>query len=596
LRLRFFSGIQSAFDHAEGSEMADFDPKEWDWWEAARSAVERGEGHLIGKDEIPITEDPMTGFYRFRTYSPDGPFIPVQFWYGSSSGQLFCTRDGNKVEENVARGNWSWSAKHPITEEHYQAFLDSKKNPATPKGVWWDEIQVTSTSGKIQSSHTQEPVKAAPKKRGRPRANPEVVAASNTVEKIIAPAAPVEETTMKPDVPHHTLADGTIVLLPEDATVVDGVILDWCEDEIDPSTLPVWRPPAADEPVMRYWTRKSTAETFASTDDHTGDKDYRELDESNYRAIQLLKPTPKSVTRYWYHPESDSSYSTDDGLEQTSDDGMLEEITREKFNELQDLKAAQPAMDLDQAPVSEAPKVTPMVTPMVDDAPPARGIGDNSGVTEFDQWKDDTEEWTRRAKDLAKKPTPKTKEEANVFADVISKLADFLRDGDAMRLEEKRPLLAAAKAVDTKFKPIADAAEDGKRAVARVYEPYVQAAEKAERERVDRENAERQARVDAENAEAARKAAELGEAAPAAKVARPAKAKGVGAGTRRAVPAVTIKVAVVEDIAKASAFFATMEGGAPDDLIDVIKRLGKKAMDGGVKVPGMRLAESTGVR
>lgn len=235
--------------------MAAFDPKGWDWWQAALAAVEAGNAGLIGSDALPIYEDqPMTGFYRSRTFK-NGPFIAVRIWY-TPSGDLKGAKNEHLFERDQVVGLWRYCAPNPISFERYNDFLGTPmegREPESPQGVWFDEVVVES-GGKTMSSHVEEPkaVAAPAKAKKAPRRK--------------------DPATVEPEQPKPAPVEAQVE--PEAEAQVEAQV------EVDEwgDPIPVLKTP----PVERYWHNASTRRLFTSEKDYSTDPSVEEISQHQY--------------------------------------------------------------------------------------------------------------------------------------------------------------------------------------------------------------------------------------------------------------------------------------------------------------------------
>jgi hypothetical protein len=196
--------------------------------------------------------------------------------------------------------------------------------------------------------------------------------------------------------------------------------------------------------------------------------------------------------------------------------------------------------------------------------------------------------------------------EDQATADGIAKLLNLIRkaekDAEAFRKAEKEPHMAAAKAVDAMFKPLADKCALMASACKKALEPFLKAQEAA------RVEAARKAREEAE--EAARKAAEAYKAANPASIEEreaaeeaikaadkaEAKAYAIARDTSKAKSDVgraaslrTSHKAVMVDPLAAARYFWT---ASPDDMIEFLQTLADKAVRQGKReIPGFTIEQ-----
>ena len=162
------------------------------------------------------------------------------------------------------------------------------------------------------------------------------------------------------------------------------------------------------------------------------------------------------------------------------------------------------------------------------------------------------------AKDFLDGSELETKGQADAVGRIISEVKKIKKDAETARKAEKEPHLEAGRAVDAKWKPLADRADTIIKAAQAPLTAYLNklAAQQAEEQRKAREEADRKAqeaieaqRASAGNVEAIEKAETLQrEADLAAKeAAKASKAKAHVAGVDRAVGLRTYKVVTVTD-------------------------------------------------
>ena len=217
-------------------------------------------------------------------------------------------------------------------------------------------------------------------------------------------------------------------------------------------------------------------------------------------------------------------------------------------------------------------------------ASPAAGPGHNSGATDADlaALKGNIEEWANRIKLAARKGAPKTQTDADAIADMGTKLADLLTEGEKRRKAATDPLWKAYKDEMELWEFLKPNAE------------YVKAAKSLVNSFLQAENKRRADEARIANAEAeAKRAAELAKEGPVTSVeallpVAPATPPPAVAGTRKKVRSATVKVVKFTDFAKAAAFFCTMEK-VPPDIVEAVKRSAYTLLDNGVRVPGAEL-------
>lgn len=180
----------------------------------------------------------------------------------------------------------------------------------------------------------------------------------------------------------------------------------------------------------------------------------------------------------------------------------------------------------------------------------------------LDALKDRIEDLSREADKITE---VKSQSDADRAADLANKLGELQTTADDCRAAEKRPHDDAAKAVQTKWKPVIDAADAAKRRIKGVIAKFLTAKEAAER--LAREEA-----------------AKAGAWVPQPEQQRASTTK---AGTRgRAVALRTVKDATITDRAAVLAFFA---GGQA--MTEFLQAQAEKAVRAGVEVPGVTITE-----
>ena len=186
--------------------------------------------------------------------------------------------------------------------------------------------------------------------------------------------------------------------------------------------------------------------------------------------------------------------------------------------------------------------------------------------------------------------------QADAIGRIISEVKKIKRDADAARAEEKRPHDDAAKAVQTKWKPLLDRADTIVKAAQAPLSAFLNklAAEQAEAERIAREEADRKAqeaiaaqRACEGNVEAIERAKtlqrEADEAEKAAK--RAGKAKAHVTGVDRAVGLRNYDVVTVTDARAALLWIAKNDKAALDAFVaDYARRFGPARQIDGVTV------------
>lgn len=198
----------------------------------------------------------------------------------------------------------------------------------------------------------------------------------------------------------------------------------------------------------------------------------------------------------------------------------------------------------------------------------AAPVGHNSGDAsdQFSVLTGNIEEWIRQADKALKGGPPKTKDEADKFADLATKLGDLVKEADAKRIDESKPFHDQWKEINARWNKYINPADP----VIKKLKAAIGIFQKAERDR--REAAAR---------EAQEKAAEQG-------VELNIEAGPVRVGTRRAVTTVKRQVVEISDIKKAAAYFLDQET-VPPLLVETIEKLAYHILKAGVKVPGAKL-------
>lgn len=213
---------------------------------------------------------------------------------------------------------------------------------------------------------------------------------------------------------------------------------------------------------------------------------------------------------------------------------------------------------------------------------------------------------------LMKAGPAKTKAEADAAADVAVKLGELYALADDLRKKEKKPHWDAAQAVDAEWNPVRDSALVYKTLKSKVVQPFLD-AENARLKREAEEAAAEQARIRREAEEAAAAEQErlneqyAREAAAAAqnnappppppedvKVELPPEAYApkpvftpVRAGTGKTVSTRIERTMLIEDYAKALAFFAEH-----DEIKAKVQELANKLAKSKMPVPGCKLLEN----
>lgn len=260
--------------------------------------------------------------------------------------------------------------------------------------------------------------------------------------------------------------------------------------------------------------------------------------------------------RYFWHPESASLFTLTDPkdiADTLEKEPLVSEIDEDRYHELKEDEAA-------LAQQNERAQ-----------------IGGNNPPDAFAELKDSIAEWRRTAARLEKAGAVTTQDQADKLADVKSKLGELWKAGEDMRKAEKKPHDDAGKAVQEKFRSVLESAVMGQEAMSRMLGPFFREQERIERERVKALE------------EANREKVEAGE------VVRQERPRSVGAGNRRKVSQVRSKQAVLEDVVKAAEYFAK-QPRLNKEFEEIILKLGKRVMDAGGDVPGMKLVDAISVR
>lgn len=206
-----------------------------------------------------------------------------------------------------------------------------------------------------------------------------------------------------------------------------------------------------------------------------------------------------------------------------------------------------------------------------------RGIGDNSASlepheaieAEVNDLIDSARKWIESIGGKIQNQT-----QADKIANYADKFGELEKRADKARKDEKDPHDKAAKAVQTKWLPVIDLADDRKRWCKKAFETYA-LAEKRRREEEARKAAEA-ARIEAE------KAAIAGEPPPP----EPEPVKNVSAGTRGRVALKTRTDWVVDDLPAFASYLASMETPAPE-FVEVCRKLANRIGSGGGAAPGI---------
>jgi hypothetical protein len=164
--------------------------------------------------------------------------------------------------------------------------------------------------------------------------------------------------------------------------------------------------------------------------------------------------------------------------------------------------------------------------------------------------------------------------------------ADLEKKADAARAAEKRPLDEAAKAVQAKWKPVVEAADEKKRWMKKATEDFLK-AERARLDEIERKRREEAAAAQRAAAEAAREAEAQGKPAPAAYVQDvPAPVVKARAGTKGTLALRTRKVNEITGVAEFSAYVAALDP-PPAEFMEALQRVANRICAAGVKPPGV---------
>jgi hypothetical protein len=108
-----------------------FDPKTFDWWEAALES----KADTTGQTPYPpiYNDTPMTGTYVLRPSKTEMPKAVI-FWYGSQTGALLCKIDGQSVKYGL--DIWTKCARAPLEREIYDGVITG--------APWPEEIRLES--------------------------------------------------------------------------------------------------------------------------------------------------------------------------------------------------------------------------------------------------------------------------------------------------------------------------------------------------------------------------------------------------------------------------------------------------------------------
>jgi hypothetical protein len=183
--------------------------------------------------------------------------------------------------------------------------------------------------------------------------------------------------------------------------------------------------------------------------------------------------------------------------------------------------------------------------------------------------------------------------QADAVGRIVGEVKKIKRDADAARAEEKAPHLAAERAVDAKWKPLADRADTILKAAQAPLTAYLHklAEEQRETERIAREEAHAKAQAAIEAQRQAEGSVDAVEAAKALQkdadkaakdAARAGKAKAHVPGADRAIGLRTYKVATVADHA---ALLKWVKANDPEPLKAWLEEYARKALP--LQLPGV---------
>ncbi len=182
-----------------------------------------------------------------------------------------------------------------------------------------------------------------------------------------------------------------------------------------------------------------------------------------------------------------------------------------------------------------------------------------------------------------------TKEHAEKIGNYANVFSQMEKKAEEQRKAEKQPLDEQVKAVQERWGPVTKAADEAKRYAKKLYEAFGQKELARQRE----EEARRRAELQRQQEEAARLAQDRGEAPPPPPVELalpPAKPKASVGGGKIAMR--TRKVVVVTDPRALLEHFARLDP-PPVELVELASKIGKKAAEAGLSVPGLELKEET---
>jgi hypothetical protein len=181
----------------------------------------------------------------------------------------------------------------------------------------------------------------------------------------------------------------------------------------------------------------------------------------------------------------------------------------------------------------------------------------------FEGLKDRIEDLARDAEVLIKAGAAKDQTAADRASDLANRLGELQKQADAARAAEKRPHDEASKAVQAKWAPLLTTSDIYRRIKAVVITPWL-------------------------TAETARQKAEATAAAARGDDVAPRSAPKAGSGGRRSVALRTVKIVTIIDRSEVLKFF---EGN--DQITEVLQTLAQKAVNAGVKVPGVEVREDS---
>lgn len=266
-----------------------------------------------------------------------------------------------------------------------------------------------------------------------------------------------------------------------------------------------------------------------------------------------------------------------EGAELVALDGQREIIDQTRIAELWGFCHAQPITYELYVAVNERgeawPDHHPAVVSAAQAAPP-------SG---FDAMRERIEAMAAEADALVKAGAAKTEDESNRAAHLAQTLGGLEAQSDKDRAAEKKPHDDAAKAVQTKWRPIIDRAAEAKTALKRkVVEPFLTAKARAEAEA--RQKALREAQEAAAQATDADTKAQAEVALHQAERATAAPVKAATRGGRVALR--SVQVTTVTDIRAALRWFADRNEDVPAIIVEAVQKLAKGFAEMGTTVPG----------